>query len=937
MSNFQKLPNTGFSVQEDQIIAFWKENKIFEKSINIRANAQPYSFLDGPPFPSGMPHYGHLLMSVAKDTIPRFQTMKGKRVRRVFGWDCHGVAVEAKVNKELNISTRRQIEQFGIANYVKECRKYVENCIANWQWYIEKIGRWVDMDNAYYTMYPEYHESVLWSFKQIWDKGFIYKGKRVSLFSVETGTPVSDFEVAEADDYRDTEDVSVFVKFKLITGKYKDHYIVAWTTTPWTLPSNFALGVKPDETYCIVEYNNQKLILAKSRLEFSFEKLEYKLLEEITSDSLANSKYEPVFDYFKSQSNPNDYTIYQDDGVTNADGTGVLHIAPAFGQQDFDLGKKFNLSDKADIDEEGKLVVDPWKGIYLRKASPLIADHLEQQGALLRQHKYTHRLPFYRGSQPLIYMALDSYFIDIQRIKKQMLDLNQNINWVPEAVKTNRFPSIIESSPDWCISRNRYWATIMPLWKSEDADIIVIGGFEELLQYTDQVVKKDGKYFINNEPLSAHRDKCDQIILTKDGKKYTRIPEVLDVWLDSGSAPFAEHHYPFENKEKFESAFPVDFVVEGAGMVRAWFNVLHRVSTMIFDKQAFNSVICAGTFAGNDGRKMSKTYGNYTDPKKVLEEIGSEALRLYTLGSPVMAGGEANWSDELLKQQVQTVLIPLQNIANYLVIYGDKYDFKPGVHAPVELLNVWITNRANELTFGVNQALETYNIPEAVRLIHPFLDNLSAWYIRRCRDEFAQGSTEHLQTLYTVLLQTIKTIAPITPFITETIYQNIFKQFEGIESIHLFDYPSVTAPTDVDTQKNMASTRLICTQIHELRQKAGQKIRQPLASATVVSQTLPLDFIKIVLEETNLKALNFIKTGQDSLDSNLTPELISEGEYRDLVRSIQNLRKEAGLSLDDKIKIIAPSWPTSFQKELLDKTLGISIEKGESLIIQKVA
>lgn len=947
---WKKLPNLPFPQSEDEVTKFWNENKIFEKSLDIRKGSPAFSFLDGPPFPSGLPHPAHLLMSAAKDAIPRYQTMKGKYVRRVFGWDCHGIPVEAKVNQILKISTKREIEKFGIENYVKECRKYVENCIANWGWYIEKIGRWVDLKNAYYTMYPEYHESVLWAFKQIWDKGLIYKGKRVSFFSTETGTPVSDFEVAEADDYRDITDIAIFVKFKLQEnlGFDKPVYIVAWTTTPWTIPSNMALAVNPKATYIAIEHKDEILIIEKSRLEYTFGKEQVEIVRELQPIELEGLSYEPIYDYFSKQTNKNDYKIYLYENVTTSDGTGVLHLAPAFGEEDFNLGKKFELSDFSDIDEEGKMTVGPWVGTYLRTASPLIAQDLQEKNNLLRSEQFTHRLPFYRGNEPLIYMAQNSYFIDIKNQKKELLKLNENINWIPEDVKHGRFKDIIDSAPDWCISRNRYWSTIMPLWKSVDGDEMVIGSFEEMSQYTNQIEKKleNGKtvYYINGEKLTAHRDKCDQIILKKDGKEYKRVPEVMDVWLDSGSAPFAQYHYPFENKEAFDKGFPYDFICEGAGMVRAWFNVLHRVSTIIFDKNAFNNVICAGTLSGNDGHKMSKTRGNYTDPKKIIETLGGEALRLYLLGSAVMAGGASEWSDELIRQQTQTVLIPLQNIANYFVIYADKYNFQPTnkVPQPKHILNQWILAKLADFIASFDNYLGTYHIPEAVRLVQPFLNDLSAWYIRRCRDEFNEGSQEHLETLYYVLKNTTLALAPLVPFITETIFQNILKDTDSetsAESIHLMDFPQFKASNQEAMFAQMQQVQDICTLIHEQRQQASLKIRQPLASVVVHAKELPPEFVEIIKSETNLKQVVF-KDPADKLsvelDTKLTPELIEEGEYRDLLREVQSLRKKQGLELNDKITIQAPSWPQSFESQLLAKTLANSISKGDILTVEKV-
>ena len=960
MTKIKKAENQpNFPKLEETINSFWKENKIFEKSVEQRPVENQYRFLDGPPFPSGMPHYGHLCWSVGKDIVPRYQTMRGKRVRRVWGWDCHGIAVESKVNKELGISSRKEIEEYGIENYVKKCREYVERQIANWGWYIEKIGRWVDMDNAYYTMLPEYHESVMWAFKQIWDKGKVYKGKRVSLFSTETGTPVSDFEVAEGNDYRDIEDLSVFPKFKLkgnlnlsqnnTSGKEHNFnadnpiYLLAWTTTPWTLPSNFALAVNPEADYCFVSFENTNYIVAKERLEYSFktskesigienDKL-VQILGEEKGSFLAGFEYEPLYDYFTSKSNENDFKVYLYEGVTTEDGTGVLHVAPAFGEEDFNLGKKFGLSDFADIDEEGKMTLDPWKGIYLRDASPLITEDLTNSGKLFRSEMHTHRLPFYRGSEPLIYMAQDQYFIDIQNIKDRMLELNENINWIPGNVKTGRFPAVVKSAPDWAVSRNRYWATIMPVWRAEDGEEMVVGTFEEMSQYTDQLEMKEENgrkvYYLKStgEKLSAHRDKCDQIILRKDGKEFKRIPEVLDVWLDSGCASFAEFHYPIENKDYFggEDFRPADFIIEGAGMVRAWFNVLHRVSTLVFDQNSFSNVICGGTFSGNDGRKMSKTYGNYSDPKDVLENLGGETLRLYLAGSAVMGGGEADWSDEILKEMQKNILIPLWNTYKYFTIYADLHNFSPenAEFVSDDVLDKWLESYVKKQVLAYAKALDAYDIPESVKLIQPTIDNISAWWIRRSRDRFANGDTNALQTLYAALVTVTKAFSPQMPFVTEEIYQNLVRDVlaNAKESVHLEDFPEFKLDEiDEKLLSEMEVVREVCTLGQAIRVQNGLKVRQPLQKAFISSKSgefnLAENLIEIIKDELNVKEVEITnsypknlvfrivassqKLGLEvALDERITPELKAEGLYAELKRQVQNLRKTSGLQMGE--------------------------------------
>jgi isoleucyl-tRNA synthetase len=951
-------PNKTLQQLEEQTIEYWQQNKTFEKSIELRGDDNAYTFVDGPPFVTGSPHYGSLLPSIAKDVIPRYQTMKGKKVRRVWGWDCHGLPIEEKVNKIFGIKSSTQLEQkLGIERYVQECRKYVETTSSDWRWYIDRIGRWVDMDNPYMTMSPKFMESVIWAFKKIHDQGLIYKGKRVSLYSTDTSTPVSGFEVSmDTDNYRDVEDLSIFVKFELDSDSSKkllssvklstDHsqlpsYLVAWTTTPWTIPSNFALAVNQKYTYVLVEYENQLLILSKDRLQYTFNQDEahigteegkvVRILKEWQGSELEGLKYKPVYDFFTSTKTPNDFQVYISDDVTSDEGTGVLHIAPAYGEVDFNMGKKHGLSDISDIDEEGKMLIDPWKGTYLRDASPLIAENLQQKGNLLRSENYKHRLPFFRGANPLIYMAQDAYFINIQKIKDRMLELNKKTSWTPEHIRDGRFGNTLATAPDWCVSRNRYWATIMPIWQSEDGDQIVVGSIEEMTQYTDQIVKKsvDGKdqYFFEDKPMDLHRDVCDKIIFTKDGKKYTRIPEVLDCWMDSGSAPFAEYHYPFENKEVFEKTLPADFIIEYVGQVRAWFNVILRLSTMMFDETAFTNVICTGVLAGTDGRKMSKSFGNYPDPKMTIEKYGADAFRLYMMGSPVMIGEDMNFNENDLADQVKSLLNILWNSHKYFITYAATTEFEVRLEtalgdtpwSPSEndtLLDSWIKVRLKETTYEIATALDSYNTPQATRAIRPFVDDLSTWYIRRSRNRFVASDKHALSTLFKVLVGFSRAAAPIIPFITE----NIFRGLTDQESVHLTNYPKVESLTDADKKliEYMKLTREISSLGQAARLQAKMPIKQPLQTAQIVAEStkeLPDQYLEIIKEELNIKLAAFVDTIDNSfvsveekgirigLDTTLNESLQTEGKLREVQRALQEARKNHGLQVTDEITL----------------------------------
>jgi isoleucyl-tRNA synthetase len=938
-------PKPNFSALEDGIIDFWKENNIFEKSVESRPKDKRFSFVDGPPFVTGTPHYASLLVSIPKDIIPRYWTMKGYRVRRVWGWDCHGLPIEERVSKNLKVRDRRDIEErIGVDEYVGECRRYVEKGITDWRWYIEKIGRWVDLDNAYRTMDSEFNESVIWAFKEIWEKGYIYKGKRVSLYSTDTSTPVSNFEVTMDDTYEDVEDEAIFVKFELKGNKFAEHTdgkpikMVAWTTTAWTIPANFALAVNKDFEYSIVKYKDEYLIVATDRLEYTFGEEEYEVVKSIKGTELEGLEYEPAYDFYLDSATEKDWHVYLSEDVTSDEGTGILHIAPGFGEVDFNIGQELGLSVIVHIDESGNMLDGDWKGTYIREASPIVKEDLRKEGKLLRSEKYVHRLPFYRGSNPLIYMTQDSYFIDIQKIKPKMLELQKEIDWVPDTFK-KRFEYVLETSPDWAISRNRYWATIMPVWESDDGDQLVVGGIEEMMEYTNQIEKVEigeGKfeYRVNGKKMTLHRDVCDQLILKKDGKEFKRIPEVLDCWMDSGSVPFAEHHYPFENKDAFEDAFPADFIVEYTGQIRAWFNVLFRMSILLFDDIPYKNVVCTGVMFGNDGRKMSKSYQNYSDPKETLEEKGGEALRLYLMSTPIMAGGDISWSDELLNDQIKDVLIPLWNTYRYLSLYANIHSWSPKSieYTSEDNLDKWIESYMKSVTMEYANALEEYNIPLSVKLIQPCIDNISQWWIRRSRNRFAQGDTDALQTLYATMVLFAKTFAPQMPFITEEIYQNLVVR-TGIknckESVHLEDYPEFSKDDiDEDLLEKMSLAREICSNGLQAREIAKISLRQPLAKAHIGTDDGYV--MEVVKEELNLKEVTYsekpvekkgvVIVGEGdlaiSLDTNLTDELKREGVVNDFLRKYRNLRKKKGLKMGDEV-VVTFSFQEGDMQDLL--------------------
>lgn len=1005
-----------FSKIDEEITKWWQQNNTFQKSIDLRDGQEEYIFYDGPPFMSGMPHYATLLSSMPKDVIPRYQTMKGKKVERLWGWDCHGLPIENKVEQELNLSTRKEILEYGLEGFINKCYDWNRVGIENWRWYIDKIGRWADIDNAYRTMDQDYMESVWWVFKEMWDKGLVYKGKRTSLFSTDSSTPVSSFEVAmDPDNYRDTEDLAVTVKFKLTAESNQelskqlntnlDICLLAWTTTPWTLPSNFALAVNPSAKYIALQHKEEVLVMAKDLVDSVMEGLDYQPLKEITSSELVGLEYQQLLPFL--QGGKNDFKVYASEYVTIEDGTGILHVAPAFGEADFEMGQKWDLSFSSDIDEAGNLTVGPWQGTYLRDANPEIANHLDQQGLLLKQESYMHRLPYYRYANPLIYKAQDNYFVNVQQLKKQLFESNEDINWVPDHFKDGRFKYILETAPDWSISRSRFWGTPMPIWEASDGSQIVVGSRQELLQlvadskagnklqevvleldvdckrttaqlqklFTDLVAStelslniattqanisylreqflgethqeagvkplKDGEqrkfYLIDGKPLDLHRPFIDKVTFTKGGKEYKRIEDTLDVWMDSGSMPFAQFHYPFVNKEKFEASFPGDFICEYTGQIRAWFYVLHVISNAVFSKPAFKNVLVTGVMSGTDGRKMSKSYGNYPDPKQTLEKYGGDALRLYFMGSPIMMGADINFSEEELQMQTREFLIPLWNIYKYFVTYANIYNWQPTeellsmstsqmINSLDTELDKWMVLQLDKTTQAVDTAISRYNTPQAVQALYSLLNEISKWYIRRSRDRFGAGDTAPLKTLYYCLSNFVRLAAPIIPFTTEEIYKGLVAaQLAGQpDSVHLTNYPSSAnlqgSYKQLDEQ--MEQVRIVCELGQSIRTTQGIKVRQPLATLQVASSNgikLSDWMQEIISEELNVQAVevadkltkdsgwipsNETKQGLEvSLYTNLNPELEAQGLVREIIRTIQAQRKASGLDMTDKVEV----------------------------------
>ncbi len=962
-----KLPdNKTIQQLENDTLEFWKQNKIFEKSVEQRSADDLYVFYDGPPFISGLPHYGHLLGSIAKDIIPRYWTMKGKRVERVWGWDAHGLTVENKVQKELGIKSRKDIESYGLEKFVQACYAYTSKTSAEWQWYIDKIGRWVDMEHAYKTIDQSYMESVMWAFKQLYDKGLIYEGVRTSLFCTTCGTPVSNFEIAMDNTYKEVEDPAITVAFRITTpGEFEGVNILAWTTTPWTIPSNRGLVLDENEDYVQVENNNKNYIVAQKRYQAVFgNRDQAHIVKSFKGKILLGLAYEPPYTFFNA--NDKDFHVYNFEGMVNMeDGTGIVHSAPGFGEVDTEMGRQTGLTLMLSIDDEGKFVEgdngeNPFKGIFYAKANSLITQNLAEKEVLFDSAKILHRVPYHdRCNTVLIQKAQSSWFVNVDKLKSDLIAQNENIHWVPEHLKAGRFKIGIEQAPDWGISRSRFWATPMPVWRADDGELIIIGSISELEQQSGSKV------------TDLHRPYIDRITINKDGKTFRRVSDVLDSWFEAGSMPYAQLHYPFENQEKFEKNFPGDYIVEYIAQVRAWFYVMHVLSISLFGKNSFNNVISTGVMAGSDGRKMSKTYGNYTDPKEVLEKIGGDALRLYLMGSPLMVGENANFDDNELKTKLKNVINPLWNSLKFFAMYSEQNNWS--INSLVESknsLDKWIVARLHSTIKEFSTAIEQYLTPNAISPLSDFIDDLSRWYVRRSRERISSGDNEALSTLYSVLFTFSKAFAPAIPFVTEQIYLYL-KDENDPESVHLCDYPSYSDQlineaailiTMMDFAKQIVSLG------HFARINANIAVRQPLQTLIVSiddtenSVMLTDDYINLVKDELNVKEIQFV-TGKENiqgykdkknyvvqetsaisivLNTTIDKELEMEGTLREFLRTVQGLRKENKLSVSDKITLIYPGnekyteMVSRYKSEIQEKVSAVSIDSGEAFLITKI-
>lgn len=936
--------------QEQDVLDFWKKDGTFEKSVNERSTDNPYVFYDGPPFATGLPHYGHLVASVMKDAVPRYHTMRGKRVERVWGWDCHGLPIENIVEKELGTKSKQEIEDMGVDVFNELCRSKVDGYVEEWKKTIHRFGRWVDMDNAYSTMDLSYMESVWWVFKQLWEKDLIYKGYKPMHICPRCETTLSQQEVSEG--YKDVKDMSVTAQFRVTSGAFKNTYtdgelyILAWTTTPWTLPGNVLLAVGGSLEYSVLRLEGSYFIVAKDLLMANFEGKAFEVVDTCVGADLIGYTYEALFPYFADSENS--FRVIAADFVTTDSGTGIVHLAPAFGTDDYEVFKLEQVPFIQHIGMDGRFInaVTDFAGMHVKPAEDHMATDIEivkwlaHHGKLFSKEKYEHSYPHcWRCDTPLLNYATSSWFVKVTDLKSRTLEHATAVQWSPEHIKEGRFGQWLEGARDWSISRQRFWATPIPLWESEDGDVICIGSAAELEELSAETV------------TDLHKHKIDHLTIKKDGKVYRRNPDVLDTWFDSGSMPYAQMHYPFEHKEMFEGGFPAEFIAEGQDQTRAWFYYLHVLGTAIMDSHAFKHVIVNGIVLAEDGKKMSKKLKNYPDPNTMLEQYGADAMRYYLLSSPVVAAENLAFSEKGLREVFSKVVNTLWNVYEFYGMFSheaqDTYD-----GASTNVLDKWILARLFELHRDVTAGMESYKLHEASRPIMDFILDLSQWYVRRSRDRF-KGDDEvdkqaGLVTLRYVLAELSKLMAPFTPFIAEQIWQGVTG---NQSSVHLELWSNTAGKENTEVLTSMQLARDIVELGMSARKESGLKVRQPLATVAIARVTLSDAYFGLIADELNIHTVQVVDdiatlagawvVREEShmhvaICTDLTDELVTEAILRELVRAINQIRKEKGYTREHRITVayatesdLIQSVFATYHDELVNSVLADEIFVGE--------
>ena len=976
-------PQPSFPQVERDVLAFWDADRTFEASIAARSEADEYVFYDGPPFANGLPHYGHLLTGFVKDAVPRYRTMRGQKVDRRFGWDCHGLPAEVVAEKELGISGHPAIAAYGIDKFNDACRTSVLRFTDDWHRYVTRQARWVDFDNDYKTLDLPYMESVMWAFKTLWDKGLIYEGFRVLAYCWRCETPLSNTETRMDDVYRDRQDPALTVEFRLDSGEK----ILAWTTTPWTLPSNLALAVGPDIDYAVMELDGSRYILAEARLgAYEKELAGATQVGTLSGADLVGRRYTPLFPFFDDT--PNAFHVLAADFVSTEDGTGVVHLAPGFGEEDQNVCNAVGIPTICPMDEHGRYTaeVTPWANVHVFDANPDVIKELKSRGVVVRHDSYLHAYPHcWRCAEPLVYRAISSWFVQVTAFRDRMVELNQDITWVPEHIKEGSFGKWLANARDWSISRNRFWGSPIPVWKSDDPLYPRVDAYGSIAD-----LERDFGVTVTD----LHRPQVDDLVRPNPddptGKSMMRrVPEVLDCWFESGSMPFAQVHYPFENREWFESHYPGDFIVEYIGQTRGWFYTLHVLATALFDRPSFSTCVSHGIVLGDDGAKMSKSLQNYPDPMMVFDTYGSDAMRWYLLSSSILRGSDLAVTEDGIRDTVRQVMLPMWNTWYFLSLYANAEGISGTFRTDsTDVLDRYVLAKTHALVADVTAQMDGYDLFAACSSVRTFLDALTNWYVRRSRDRFWAGDQDAIDTLHTVLSVLCRVAAPLLPLTTEAVFQ----QLTGERSVHLTDWPAADLlPADPELVATMDLAREVCSSTLRVRKAHQRRVRQPLASLTVAVPGADrlAGFTSLIADEVNVKSvvltddvaavathelqvvpaalgprlggstqavIKTVKTGDWQqqgdvvvaggfelqpgeyqlklvvagdgastslaggagvvvLDIELTPELEAEGVARDLVRLVQQARRDAGLAVSDRITLVL-GVPESIRRRL---------------------